>query len=160
PLYRSDVASAVPVYVADLGVTEGRLSARARTDVILRREERVTDIHDAVPVHVAARDRGRRAGRRRGRGGLPMLGRRGWVRGRGGGRRRGARRQPPLPRRSRAASRSARPAPIPLSGGSGGASGRAAEVLAQVPGSSLQHAREGLRPPGRLRNLRVEQWMN
>ncbi len=50
--------------------------------------------------------------------------------------------------------------PSPCPGGSGGASGRAAEVLAQVPGSSLQHAREGLRPPGRLRNLRVEQGTN
>ena len=35
-------------------MTERRWPACAQTHVVLRRDERVTDIHDAVPVHVAA----------------------------------------------------------------------------------------------------------
>src|SRR5437016_9730392 len=61
----TDVTMAVAVDVADLGMNEGHHAACAHTDVILRRDERVTDVHHAVPVHVAAQERG---GRGAGRG--------------------------------------------------------------------------------------------
>ena len=35
-------------------MTERRYPARAQTNVVLRHDERVTDIHDTVAVHVAA----------------------------------------------------------------------------------------------------------
>src|SRR5439155_1363043 len=121
----TDVTTAVPVDVADLGVSEGRDAAHAQIDGILGYDECVTDVHHAVPVHVAAQERGGRGagrGRRARGGGRRPRGRRRrargggrWPRGRGrrarggGGRRPRGRRRAGRGRRRGGGERVARP---------------------------------------------------
>src|SRR5207244_4904726 len=58
-----DVAGAVAVDVARLGV--GELATLAEPHVELGHDQRVANVDDPVPVHVAAEDRGDCGGRRR-----------------------------------------------------------------------------------------------
>src|SRR6266480_6553014 len=67
----ADIAAPVVVYVTHLWVREGSLTTDAQTHVVLRGQQGVANVDQAVPVHVAARggtERGGRAGRAR-RGG-------------------------------------------------------------------------------------------
>src|SRR5437762_7243331 len=74
----SNVAGVVLIQVADLGMSERRLTALAQADVELRHEQRIANIHHSVAVHVTADAGVRRGGcrARAGRGGDRARGRR------------------------------------------------------------------------------------